>query len=227
MKRTDYYETMLDLDGLDPEIDGLADEWYKESSQKALLSALFKESRLDIVYSLLDLELVLESISEKLKIALPVKDQIFRSIPNIENEKKRIMSPRALAEAELLAWKPANQKGIKTNLAVEYPVKMDWMRMDVGYDDPEKIVDFYRKTQSYIWELMAANNIVETLYNYGVTLNRMKKMGVNEFLDYGAGIGTFIIVAHEAGFKATHMDLPSQTLEFAKWRYHFRRINLP
>src|SRR5947209_12981752 len=167
--KSDYYSSMLDLEGLDPELKGSISEWDNEEPQKVLLASLFSNNRLDVVSYLLNNDIFLDQFSEKLRHALEVKDLVFKSLRGVIKSEKEKMSPRALAEAELVICQPETKKDLAKFLAVEYPVRKDWTKRKVRHDDDRQVVDFYRKTDSYIWELMAANNIVETMYNYGVT----------------------------------------------------------
>lgn len=221
-----YYQNMLDVEGLDPTLQAPSDDWLNNETQESLLRWLFKRQNLDVVEYLMHREVFIKSIGEKLKYALTAKELVYKSLPGIASVEKMRMSPRKLAEQELVKWRTSARKDLKRLLAVEYPVRRDWLNRKIRHQNSSQVIDFYRKTDSYIWELMAANNIVETLYNYGLTLDKMKRLGIQEFLDYGAGIGTFVIAGHEQGFKTVHMDLPSQTSKFAKWRYGIRGIQI-
>jgi 2-polyprenyl-3-methyl-5-hydroxy-6-metoxy-1,4-benzoquinol methylase len=221
-----YYQNMLDVEDLDPTLQEPSGDWLLNETQESLLRWLFKRQNLDVVEYLVHRDVFIKSIAEKLKYALTAKELVYKSVPGIVDDEKMRMSPRKLAEHELVNWRASAKKHIRQLLAVEYPVRRDWLKRKIGHQNSSQVVDFYRKTDSYIWELMAANNIVETLYNYGLTLEKMKRLGIQQFLDYGAGIGTFVIAGHEQGLKTVHMDLPSQTSKFAKWRYGIRGMKI-
>jgi 2-polyprenyl-3-methyl-5-hydroxy-6-metoxy-1,4-benzoquinol methylase len=216
-----YYSNMLDVEGLDRELSAEPDK----DPGTALLRHLFSVGRLDLVELVISKGAITKRIAEKVRAALVVKQLIFKSL--VGDERALNSTPRALAEEELLMWRPSSKRQLRDLLAVESPVRKDWIKRRVRQSDSREVVEFYEKTDSYIWELMAANNIIETLYNYAVTLRKMRRVGIREFLDYGAGIGSFVIAASESDLHCTHMDLSSPTFDFARWRYEKRNIQVP
>jgi len=225
MKQRGYYSTMLDLDGLDPELK-VDRDWEDRESQPALLRWLFRNDRLDVVRWLVARGVFHSVLEEKVSLATDAKDQLYRSLPAEPAVPKENLSPRALAKLELRKWNGLPWRRIERDLAVETAVRRDWIRRRVDANDPAKVLRFYRVTASYILELMAANNLVETLYGYAVTLEKMDRLGVRGFVDYGAGVGTLGILAAERGMDVTHLDLPSPTLDFARWRYETRGLSV-
>lgn len=103
---------------------------------------------------------------------------------------------------------------------VEKPVAEDWQKQGVSSNSVTDVVDFYKTTHSYILELTAANYQVETLFNYTVIIDLLKKLGVNSVFDYGAGIGTFVELASTYGMSCAYADLNSLTMDFAKTRFN-------
>lgn len=90
---------------------------------------------------------------------------------------------------------------------------------------PEEIKDFYRTTNSYIFEHVwwhatdpATNSVNIELLNYA------KSFGANRYLDFGAGVGSNAILFARHGFKVTLADISPPMLEFARWRLHRRGI---
>ncbi|HEV2853136.1 MAG TPA: methyltransferase domain-containing protein [Thermoanaerobaculia bacterium] len=222
----DYYSQMLDLEGLDPELGRLELPWHEENAQKALLSFLFKKKKISVIESLLLEGVVNPSIGEPVGAALKTAQDIYGNLEGVGKE-AAMLTPRQLAEAELLLWRADLSGGLEDLLAVEVPVRLDWLRRQVNIEEEESVVQFYRETDSYVFELMAANNLIQTLYNYDVVVRKMKELGVSEFLDYGAGIGTFVILGRERGFSVRHMDLEGCTSDFARWRYMSRGMDIP
>lgn len=223
MSSPDYYSGILDLEGLDPALDDPIHHWDDGACQRALMRSLLQTGRAEMVLALIRNGLFSSKLGDKVSRALAVKDSVFRGLPGVIQAEVHRLGPRALAEGELRLWRAATRNNQRMTLAVEEPVRRDWRRRRIDAARAEEVLRFYKVTFSYIWELMAANSLVETLYNYSITLEKMRRLGVREFLDYGAGIGTFVLAAMNLGATAHHMDVPSRTLEFARWRYSARR----
>jgi len=225
-----YYRDMVDLEGLDPDLAGIAASWLAPPTQSGLLAYLFKEGRLDLVQMLIREGIVDQTLGEKVVVALRTASAIYKDF-RVEGYSVGLesMTPRMLAENELLLWRPSLAKGedLRRALSVEIPVRQDWVKRGVDSRSEESVLSFYRESESYIFELMAANNLIQTLYNYGVTLAKMIDLGITEFLDYGAGIGSFVLLGKGSGFSVRHMDLEGKTLDFARWRYAIRGLDVP
>lgn len=111
-----------------------------------------------------------------------------------------------------------SEKWSREDVAVEIPVRKDFQARGVDLEDRDKLLDFYRNTASYIFELTAANHQVETLSNYMRALEVLRSEGVQTVLDYGAGIGTFILLCARSGLDCTYAELRSQTYAYGAWR---------
>ena len=217
MTRRHYYENLLDLEGLDPLLPAAHTVGVEAARQ--ILATLLRRQRCDLIDALITTAVIPKPLALKVAVALQTLRQTSVGMPVTDNR----CSPRACAEEELLQWRPVARAELQRKLAVEIPVRADWLRRRVNSANAEEVVRFYRETESYIWELMAANNLIETLFNYGVTIQHLTRLGVHSALDYGAGIGSFVLAADAAGITMTHMDLPSPTLRFATWRYAIRQ----
>ena len=57
---------------------------------------------------------------------------------------------------------------------------------------------------------------METLFNYQLILSHLCKLGVTRLFDFGAGIGTFVLLANKMGINCTYADLDSRTQDYAK-----------
>jgi len=224
--REDYYAGMLDLEGMDPTLAPCGRPAAHRERENNLLRELFRLGRLDWVNELAEGGFLAADLAEKVGRAVRIKEAIFLGLKGVTRPDVERLGPRALALKELGLFH--GQVGVPERypLAVELPVRRDWRRRKVAYDRPRSVLRFYRVTRSYVWELMAANNAVETLYNYSVTIEKMARLGISEFLDYGAGIGSLVIAAARADLRPRHMDLASPTLDFARWRYKNRRLGI-
>jgi 2-polyprenyl-3-methyl-5-hydroxy-6-metoxy-1,4-benzoquinol methylase len=113
--------------------------------------------------------------------------------------------------------------GIHYNLndfKVELPVLKDWKSRNMNFDDPSRLEEFYKTTDSYVLELIAANNQVETLFNYSIAIRKLLELGITNIYDYAGGIGTFSILSVLNGINVTFSELDSITGDYA-----IQRIN--
>lgn len=103
--------------------------------------------------------------------------------------------------------------------AIHNAVSADWNAANPQTDD--EILDWYRKTESYIYELSFYH--ADPGWNYSGMCSgiaeRLKAAGVKKVLCLGDGIGDLTISLIRAGFDATYHDLAgSRTAEFAAFR---------
>lgn len=111
-----------------------------------------------------------------------------------------------------------NKSGIRYNLndfKVELPVLKDWKSRNMNFDDPSRLEEFYKTTDSYVLELIAANNQVETLFNYSIAIRKLFELGITNIYDYAGGIGTFSILSVLNGINVTFSELDSITGDYA------------
>jgi SAM-dependent methyltransferase len=108
-------------------------------------------------------------------------------------------------------------------------VNRDFRRSGARESDPESLLNWYRTTEEYIWELSAyhadagfnysgmCGGIAERLKAEGV--ERFKAAGVYPVLCLGDGIGDLTLALRLAGFDAVYHDLyESRTAQFARFR---------
>ena len=92
-------------------------------------------------------------------------------------------------------------------------------------ETPAEIVDFYRRTQSYLFEHIwwhatdgEANAANVALLEYAVS------RGARAALDFGSGVGANAILFARHGFRVTLADVSETMLAFARWRLQRRGI---
>jgi 2-polyprenyl-3-methyl-5-hydroxy-6-metoxy-1,4-benzoquinol methylase len=160
-------------------------------------------------------------LSQKLQYAWQALNHITQNKNN----------PLVVIESECVAYlDSAGEHDLSkhlTNIKVEKPVHDDFIKQNISLNDKNQLIKFYRDTKSYIYELTAANHQVETLFNYTVIIELLKRLGVKKIYDYGSGIGTFLILAKHYGLDGIYSDLKSNTMEFAKWRFKEFGLNIP
>lgn len=90
---------------------------------------------------------------------------------------------------------------------------------------PDEVKNFYRTTQSYVFEHvwwhatdLATNSINVELLKYAQSL------AAKHYLDFGSGVGSNAILFSRHGFKVTLADISPAMLEFARWRLQRRGI---
>jgi len=90
---------------------------------------------------------------------------------------------------------------------------------------PDQIVDFYRRTQSYLFEHVwwHASDVETNAANVEV-LNYALRRGAREYLDFGSGIGSNAILFAKHGFRVTLADVSDTMLGFAQWRLERRGL---
>lgn len=102
---------------------------------------------------------------------------------------------------------------------IHQAVTDDWNRANPKTE--AEILDWYRKTESYIWELSFYHG--DPGWNYSGMCagigERLKAAGAKRVLCLGDGIGDLTISLYQAGFDAVYHDLEfSRTAEFAQFR---------
>lgn len=161
----------------------------------------------------------------KLHTAWKCLVQLVGPTTSCESPPLQILCDQALA---YLAGKPETPRSYTIDdVAVETPVREDWVCRKIDTKDTCAVEDFYKTSFAYILELTAANHQVQTLFNYAIILDILKKSGVRKIFDYGAGIGTFLALASAYGIEGVHADFDSESLRFAKARYASLGLAIP
>ena len=100
------------------------------------------------------------------------------------------------------------------------------IRLDFKLANPqtdEELLQWYRKTEEYIWELTAYHS--DPGFNYsGMVKGIVERLAtfdtIRRVLCLGDGIGDLTLALHRAGFKAVYHDLAnSRTAAFARFRF--------
>ena len=133
-------------------------------------------------------------------------------------------------EIALFLGIPKQQAADKLNRgfrALHQEVAADFRRFNPK--DDAALLEWYRNTEAYIWELSAYHS--DPGFNYsgnckGIT-ERLVSAGVRNALVLGDGVGTMTIALAKAGIDAVYHDLTgSRTAAFAAFRYE-RQIGEP
>jgi glycosyltransferase involved in cell wall biosynthesis/2-polyprenyl-3-methyl-5-hydroxy-6-metoxy-1,4-benzoquinol methylase len=96
----------------------------------------------------------------------------------------------------------------------------------------DKVLEFYRRTDSYLFDLVQYNyenhyyvQWTEDLFNFCAGLkNERRELKI---LDFGGGIGSQMIsLSRLKGAKLCYADIPGKTSEYAKWRFNRRHVDI-
>lgn len=221
--KEDYYSKMYDIENLT-----YLNKNRKKTNNPDLIKIenLIRNNNCKKAKRLIKKNLNNKKINNELNVlygALIVKEILNNSL---YKDKKEDFSPKNLALLELKDYlkKPISKIILKT--IVETPVKESWEKINPNTKNETEVNNFYMVTDAYIYELMAANYIVQTLYSYFVLIEKLKSKNIKTILDYGAGAGTLSILFKELGYNVIYADLPGKTFNFAKWRFKQRGLDI-
>ncbi len=90
---------------------------------------------------------------------------------------------------------------------------------------PEEIKEFYRSTQSYIFEHVWWHTTDPATNSANVEiLKHAQSIGAARYLDFGSGVGANAILFARHGFNVSLADISPQMMEFARWRLARRGV---
>jgi len=225
IKKEDYYNNMYDIEKLTKlNIHSSKNKFAKDVSkiEKLIIGNKCKQASRELK-GLVERK----NIDSRLKImsgALETKRLVFSDFisSNYEN-----LSPKNCSLKELSMYLRKSEKEVARKMLVEEPVAEAWKKIKPNPNSEEEIDNFYIKTDAYIYELMAANHIVQISYSYYILSGKIKKLDVKTILDYGAGAGTLSILFKNLGYDVSYADLPGKLFNFAKWRLKKRKLDIP
>ncbi len=93
---------------------------------------------------------------------------------------------------------------------------------------PSEIIEFYRSTDLYVWELMqwhasaARAPYWDALYSF--VESHPPSRDFRRVFDFGCGIGTDALFLAERGYEVTAVDVDGPTFEFARHRFARRGL---
>jgi len=120
-----------------------------------------------------------------------------------------------------------NDKYVKWTEITDNEFKNTVVDYDKNEIDENILREFYSKTQNYMYEL-AEYHSTKDRNNLTLTcINIMKNNNIKKVLDFGCGIGQDSIIASMNNLEATACDIDGTTLQFARWRFSQRNLNIP
>jgi len=123
-----------------------------------------------------------------------------------------------LALIDLIEW--SSEKGLSRE-QTEIRLRSDSVTLRDKWNQGSKSPDtFYRDEclDEYLYDLTAwhASGTINSWFNVFVECLRGRKPG--RLLDYGAGIGTYSLIAAHLGWEVDACDINAVNLEYIKWR---------
>ena len=94
----------------------------------------------------------------------------------------------------------------------------EWNEMKIDQKDISQVMEFYKKTPNYIFELMEYHSTEGKQKLSKTVIDICKKNNINSILDFGAGVCQDSILAAKNGLNATAADIPGKTFDYGKWR---------
>lgn len=219
----DFYSNMYDIEGLTH----LSKR--PKSTDETIISVerLVTENKCteakNIIRSVLDRKQVPELVM--ILDALLIKDKIFKAY--YDDNRYDSNSPKRCALDEVSEYTGESDEVLLKKILVELPVKESWDKIAPDPDKKDDVDNFYMVTDAYIYELMAANHIIQTLYSYHLLAEKMLSLDIKDIMDYGGGAGTLCILFKEYGYDVDYADLPGKTFDFASWRFKRRGYSIP
>ena len=109
-------------------------------------------------------------------------------------------------------------------------VSIEFWNAKVGLDENEQraiekepsaanLETYYRNTKKYLYECICWEAYKIKQRNFKKIYLALKKFGVCNVLDFGAGTGGLILYLSKRGIKCDYLDVEGETLRFAKRRF--------
>jgi starch synthase len=137
------------------------------------------------------------------------------------------------AVAELAEYTQLEDNDILKRIRSVYSSQIqEWKNVIGGQLTRDRVLEFYRSTDSYLFDLVQYNyenhyyvQWTEDLFNFCAGLK--DKRDELKILDFGGGIGSQMIsLSRLKGVKLSYADIPGKTFEYARWRFNRRHIDI-
>ncbi len=94
----------------------------------------------------------------------------------------------------------------------------EWNQMQINQENIQNVMEFYKKTPNYIFELMEYHSTKGKQNLSKTVIDFCKKNNLKNILDFGAGVCQDSIIASKNDLNSTAADIPGKTFDFGKWR---------
>ncbi|MBI4697844.1 MAG: glycosyltransferase [Nitrospirae bacterium] len=157
--------------------------------------------------------------------------EISKKFANVFDEAYRSTYNGAVRELALYSGLDPEDVMVRVDNVTSQQTK-EWGRLSDGGLTEDKVIDFYRNTDSYLFDLIQYN-YKNPLYHMGITAiadlcrTVVSERGEVSVLDFGGGIGSQLInLSGIKGLKLADADIPGKTFDYAKWRFEHRGIDV-
>jgi 2-polyprenyl-3-methyl-5-hydroxy-6-metoxy-1,4-benzoquinol methylase len=106
-------------------------------------------------------------------------------------------------------------------------VAEDWKARQLRKESPpNEVVEFYRTTKSYLFDLTTFNSEYPHTATLEALVAMARKRGLTQVLDFGSGIGSVGIFFAQNGMEVTLADVSEPLLEYVAWRFASRGLKV-
>ncbi len=106
-------------------------------------------------------------------------------------------------------------------------VAQDWKARQLRKDSPPvAVVEFYRTTKSYLFDLTTFNSDYPHTATLETLLSMAKRRGLTQVLDFGSGIGSVGIFFAQNGMDVSLADISEPLQKYVAWRFKVRGLKL-
>jgi 2-polyprenyl-3-methyl-5-hydroxy-6-metoxy-1,4-benzoquinol methylase len=139
----------------------------------------------------------------------------------------KLDTPRADAIQEIADFLKLSPTEVEHNFTIGELARVDWQKQNP--QTKEQVEAYYRETQGYIYDLMAAflelrDNNLQIINNL---IRLLRDSQAKTVLDFGVGAAWYPIILKRLGANVTGTDLAGQTFTFAQWRTQARGLDIP
>jgi len=92
--------------------------------------------------------------------------------------------------------------------------------------DEERIVEYYRKTPRYLYELLHWECSFDKQDKFKLIHSFLSSKKIKDVLDFGGGIGGLSIFLDKRGIRCDYLDIRGKGWEFAKWRFEKNSLDV-
>ncbi|MFA6149239.1 MAG: methyltransferase [bacterium] len=137
------------------------------------------------------------------------------------------------AVCELAEYTCLKEKDILERIRKVYSQQIREWRGTIGEKvTDDKVNEFYRDTDSYLFDLVQYNyensfyiNLTGEIFRFCASLNT--EMAGLKIMDFGGGIGSQMIsLSVLRGAELSYADIPGKTFEYANWRFKRRQMDI-
>lgn len=106
-------------------------------------------------------------------------------------------------------------------------VAQDWQQRDLRKGSPpDEVVEFYRTTRSYLFDLTTFNSEYPHTATLEALVSMARTRGLTRVLDFGSGIGSVGIFFAQNGMDVTLADVSEPLQEYVAWRFAKRGLKV-